>query len=143
MFVMNLIFNAMKKTNIIYWTVTGLFGAFMLSTAIPDILVAPDHVALITTKLGYPKYILPFLGVAKALGVIAILIPGFPRIKEWAYAGLFFDLVGATYSNIMVDGLQPAMAFMLLPFTFEALSYIYYHKRLNLQDGRVNFATSV
>ena len=123
----------MKKINIMYWIFTGLFGAFMLFSAIPDIMVVPDAVAFVTNKLGYPQYIIPFLGVAKALGVAAILIPGFPRIKEWAYAGLFFDLLGATYSGICVDGFQPSMAFMLLPFTLEALSYIYYHKRLNAQ----------
>ena len=121
----------MKRTNILYWTFTGFFGAFMLFSAIPDMLVVPDAVAFVSNKLGYPKYIIPFLGVAKILGVIAILVPGFPRIKEWAYAGLFFDLLGATYSGICVDGLQPAMAFMLLPFAFEALSYVYYHKRLS------------
>jgi hypothetical protein len=120
----------MKTTNLIYWITTGIFGAFMLASAIPDIIVVPDAIAFITTKLGYPQYIIPFLGVAKTLGVIAILIPGFPRIKEWAYAGLFFDLAGATYSGICVDGLQPGMALMVVVLGFEAVSYIYYHKRL-------------
>ena len=118
----------MKKINILYWTFTGLFGAFMLFSAIPDIRVTPEAVTFIT-NLGYPKYIIAFLGVAKALGVFAILFPGFPRLKEWAYAGLFYDLLGATYSGIANDGLQPAMAFMLLPFGLLALSYTYYHKR--------------
>lgn len=118
----------MKKTTILYWIFTGLFGAFMLSTAIPDILMTPDTVTFMT-GLGYPKYLVPFLGVAKSLGVIAILIPGFPRLKEWAYAGLFFDLIGATYSGICVEGVKPAMLFMLLPFTLGALSYVYYHKK--------------
>ncbi|SMG65112.1 conserved hypothetical protein, partial [methanotrophic bacterial endosymbiont of Bathymodiolus sp.] len=67
--------------------------------AIPDILYASDAVVLFA-HLGYPSYLLPFLGVAKLLGILAILIPGFPRIKEWAYAGLTFDLVGAMYSSI-------------------------------------------
>jgi len=132
----------MKKTNILYWTFTGLFGAFMLFSAIPDIIVVPDAVAFVTNKLGYPVYIIPFLGVAKALGVVAILVPGFPRIKEWAYAGIFFDLVGATYSGIAMDGLQPSMAFMLLPFGLGALSYIYYHKRSSLQNSEFRFATA-
>lgn len=121
----------MKKINTIYWIFTGLFGGFMLFSAIPDIMIVPDAVEFVTNKLGYPKYIIAFLGVAKALGVIGIVVPGFPRIKEWAYAGLFFDLIGATYSNICVDGLQPGMAFMLLPFTIGGLSYVYYHKRLS------------
>jgi hypothetical protein len=122
----------MKKINILYWTFTVLFGGFMLFSAIPDILVVPEAVEFVSTKLGYPKYIIAFLGVAKALGVIAIVVPGFPRIKEWAYAGLFFDLIGATYSGICVDGLTPDMAFMLLPFTVGTLSYIYHHKRLSI-----------
>ncbi|HTE29230.1 MAG TPA: DoxX family protein, partial [Chryseolinea sp.] len=96
-------------------------------SAIPDFIMTDEAVDFIT-KLGYPKYIVPFLGAAKCLGIVAIVIPGFPRIKEWAYAGLFFDLVGATYSNICVDGLHLPMLFMLVPFTFGAVSYIYYHR---------------
>jgi hypothetical protein len=125
--------NAMKKINIIYWISTGLFGAFMFSTALPNLWMSPDSVALITDQLGYPKYIIPFLGVGKILGVIGLLIPGFPRLKEWAYAGLFFDLVGAMYSAIYVGGLDPAMLFMILPFGLMALSYIYHHKRESLK----------
>ena len=114
----------------------------MLFSAIPDILVVPDAVAFVTDKLGYPKYIIPFLGVAKTLGVIAILIPGFPRIKEWAYAGLFFDLVGATYSGICVEGFQLSMLFMVLPFGLLALSYSYHHKRLNVRNQQLELATA-
>lgn len=124
----------MKKTNILYWVFTGLFGAFMLFSAIPDIMVTEEAVTFVT-GLGYPKYIIAFLGVAKALGVIAILVPGFPRLKEWAYAGLFFDLLGATYSVISSQGAQLAQLFMVLPFGFLALSYIYYHKRQNSIKG--------
>jgi hypothetical protein len=120
----------MKKINILYWIFTGLFGGFMLFSAIPDIIVVPEAIDLVSTQLGYPQYIIPFLGVAKTLGVIAILVPGFPRIKEWAYAGLFFDLIGATYSGIMVEGFKPEMLTMVLPFGVGALSYIYYHKKL-------------
>ena len=64
------------------------------------------------------------------MGVIAILIPGFPRIKEWAYAGLVFDLVGATYSQIAV-GMDPGgLVFMAFSFVLAFGSYIYYHKLL-------------
>lgn len=118
----------MKKTNILYWTFTGLFAFVMLASGIQNAIVTQPSIELIT-KLGYPQYIISFLGVAKILGSIAILIPGFPRLKEWAYAGLFIDLVGATYSGIMVEGLQPPMAGMLIFFGLFALSYIYYHKR--------------
>jgi hypothetical protein len=119
----------MKKTETLYWIITGLFGAFMLFTAIPDILVVPDAVTFMN-HLGYPKYFIPFIGVAKLLGVIAILIPGYPRIKEWAYAGLFFDLAGATYSQIASDGFQPGVLFMVMPIAFLFMSYVLYHKKL-------------
>ena len=72
----------MKKITITYWIVTGIFAALMLVSAIPDIMVVPDAVAMVTPGLGYPKYIIPFLGVAKLLGAIAMLIPGFNRKKN-------------------------------------------------------------
>ena len=118
----------MKKTKIFYWIITGLFAAFMLFSAIPDIMVVPDAVTMIT-GLGYPKYLIPFLGVAKLLGSITILIPGFNRLKEWAYAGLFFDLAGATYSAIAKEGFQLPVLFMVLPFSFLFLSYYLWHKK--------------
>ena len=118
----------MKRTNVLYWTFTGLFALAMLFSGIQNMLVTPDSVAILS-HLGYPNYIIPFLGIAKVLGSIAIIVPGFPRLKEWAYAGLFFDLVGATYSAIMTDGLQPPMAGMLIFFGLFTLSYVYYHKR--------------
>ncbi len=80
----------MKKTKLFFWIITGLFSAFMLFSSVPDIIKSPEAVKFMN-DLGYPTYIIPFLGVAKVLGIIAILIPGFSRIKEWAYAGLFFD----------------------------------------------------
>jgi len=56
-------------------------------------------------------------------------MPGLNRIKEWAYAGLFFDLIGATYSGIAMGGFQPAMLFMILPIGFLFLSYFLWHKK--------------
>jgi hypothetical protein len=124
----------MKKTNIFYWIFTSLFGAFMLFSAIPDIMVHPIAVQGMHTELGYPIYFIPFIGVAKALGVIAILIPGLPRLKEWAYAGLFFDLIGATYSIIAIG--KPDWVFMFLPLAFAITSYILYIKRSKLQQAK-------
>ena len=119
----------MKKTNIIYWITTGLFAFGMLGSAIPDIMVV--HMAADGFRaMGYPVYLVPFLGVAKALGVIAILVPGFPRLKEWAYAGLVFDLVGATYSvnALGMPLVNSSMMIVLLVLGF--VSYVYHHKRL-------------
>ena|SRR5689334_19836914 len=119
-----------KRDTIIFWIVTGLFGLMMLSSAIPNILQAPEWVTIFN-QLGYPQYMLPFLGVAKLLGVITILIPGFNRLKEWAYAGLFFDLVGATYSALAAFPFDPQILVMLVFFGLGALSYVYHHKRLS------------
>lgn len=120
----------MKKTKIIYWILTGLAAAMMLLSSIPDILVVPEAVTVFK-HLGYPTYLLPFIGIAKLLGVIAILVPRFPRLKEWAYAGLVFDLVGAMYSHISVgDALDKWMP-IFLPLLLLAGSYIYYHRLRN------------
>ena len=120
----------MKKINILYWVFTGLFALIMLSTALPNVMMSPDSIDLIHTKLGFPKYFIMFVGVAKILGVIGILVPGYPRVREWAYAGLFFDLTAATASGIAVEGFHPMQLFMLVFFAPGVLSYIYYHKKL-------------
>jgi len=129
----------MKKTKIIYWIFTSLFALLMLSSAIPDILSQPVAVKGMHEGLGYPLYFIPFIGVAKLLGVIAILIPGYPRIKEWAFAGLFFDLIGATYSIISLGAPPANWIFMVLPLSLGVGAYIFYHKKRNLSiDGIVN-----
>ena len=69
----------MKKTKILYWTFTVLFAFMMLSSSIPDVLSSPVAVKGMHEGLGYPLYFVPFIGVAKVLGVIAILVPGFSR----------------------------------------------------------------
>ncbi len=120
----------MKKTNILYWVFTGLFAAAMLMSAIPSILSLPSSVAIVSTHLGYPLYFVPYTGVAKLLGVVAILIPGFPRIKEWAYAGLAYDLIAATYSLVAIGDPPAQWLFMSIWLILGALSYIYYHKKL-------------
>ena len=122
----------MKKVNILYWVFTGLFAAMMIMSAIPDIFSNPIAVKGMHGDLGYPLYFIPFIGVAKALGVVAILLPGYPRIKEWAYAGLTFDLLGATYSIISAGQPVASYAFMVIPLTIAALSYTFYHKKLNM-----------
>lgn len=118
-----------KRNNLVYWISTVLFCAFMLMGSIPNILSAPEWVEIFN-QLGYPLYMLPFIGMAKLLGITALLVPGFPRIKEWAYAGFFFDLTGAVYSAIYVNGFHPQMLVMLVPYGLGALSYVYHHKRL-------------
>lgn len=117
----------MKKTKTLYWIFTGLFAAFMIFSSIPDILVVPDALTFMT-HLGYPKYFIPFIGWAKLLGVVAILVPGFPKLREWAYAGLFYDLIGAAYSQIANGDPIAGPIFMVLPISFWTISYIYNRK---------------
>ena len=119
----------MKKTTIIYWIFTSLFAFMMFGSAIPDVFSVKLAVEGFT-KINMPTYLLPFLGIAKVLGVIAILMPGYPKLKEWAYAGLVFDLIGATYSIAAAGQPLNNWLFMALPLVLAAGSYTWYHKRL-------------
>lgn len=122
----------MKRIKIFYWIFTILFSIMMFGSAIPDVLSLPDAVKGMHGVLGYPVYFVPFVGVAKMLGVIAILIPGFPRIKEWAYAGLSFDLIAATYSLACVPNNPQqggAWYVMIVPLAVAAAAYVFYRKK--------------
>ena len=120
-----------KTINILYWIFTILFAALMIVSAVGSIVVNEDAKKLIHDQLGFPIYFIPFTGVAKLLGSIVILIPGLKTLKEWAYAGLFFDLAGAVYSGIAVaKGVDPMMAFMLIWILPGILSYIYWKKKM-------------
>jgi hypothetical protein len=106
-----------RNPKTLYWIVTVLMAAFMLLASIPDLLRIPQAVAIFG-HLGYPLYLLPFLGAAKTLGVVAVLVPGFQRLKEWAFAGLVFDVTGALYSHVSVgdpvSGWMPAAIALIL-----------------------------
>ena len=92
----------MKNTNkIIYWTATALLSCGMLGSGISQLLHLKDMDALIT-HTGYPLYVMNIIGVWKILGVIAILIPKFKLLKEWAYAGFFFLMTGALFSHLAI-----------------------------------------
>ena len=77
---------------------------------------------------GYPTYLLPFIGIAKILAVLTILIPGFSALKEWAYAGLVFDLVGAWYSHFAVGDLANVWIFAVIALLMVLASYFLYKK---------------
>ena len=119
----------MNRTKIFYWIVTLLFAAFMIWSAIPDLMKSEKSIQ-IYKALGYPEYLIRFMGLAKLLGSLTILIPGLKTIKRWAYAGLFFDLIGATFSALTVFGFMTPMLIMLIPFSLGAASYILF-RRLN------------
>ena len=91
-----------KRNKIIYWIATIWLALGMVSTAAVQLLKGKTGAggANSVTQLGYPMYLLTLLGTWKILGVIAVLIPKFALLKEWAYAGFFFVMSGAIFSHI-------------------------------------------
>ncbi len=94
----------MKAKSIVYWTMTILVAFPIGSGGISQILQYRANPHGVVPALGYPMYFFAILGFWKVLGAIAILWPGLPRLKEWAYAGIFFDLTGAAASCSAVGG---------------------------------------
>lgn len=105
---------ASKGRKIAYWVLTGLTVLTLAPGGILEIIGTEDMTANFE-RLGYPTYLIPFLGVLKLAGLLAILVPKFPRLKEWAYAGFVFDLAGAAYSHAMSG--DPAQM-ILMPLVF-------------------------
>ncbi|GCE29162.1 hypothetical protein KDA_46460 [Dictyobacter alpinus] len=117
----------MKAKIITYWVTTAIITLELLAGGISDLvhsgtmLVAGDPVVDVMTRLGYPTYMLTIMGVWKLLAVIAFLVPRFPRVKEWAYAGEIIAMTGAAVSNAVCN-LGAAM--VIQPAIFAILSII-------------------
>jgi hypothetical protein len=88
----------MTARTVSYWITTGLVALAFAFGGVADLARSPDMIAGMA-HLGYPVYLASLLGIWKVLGAAAILAPGSARLKEWAYAGMFFDLTGAAYSH--------------------------------------------
>ena len=88
-----------KRKNIIYWVSTGWLALGMTSTGLVQILQVEQEVERTVNHLGFPIYFLSILGIWKLLGVVAVLVPRFPVLKEWAYAGFFFTVTGALIAH--------------------------------------------
>jgi hypothetical protein len=93
----------MKTKTIAYW-ITTILVAFSMSGGAAQLARVPGVVDGFVRILHYPPYFVSILGFWKVAGAITILVPRFPRLKEWAYAGIFFDLTGAAASNFAVGG---------------------------------------
>lgn len=91
-----------KRNKIIYWIATLWLALGMVSTGLVQVMHVKEEIALFT-HLGYPAYLMTIIGVWKLLGVVAILVPKFPLIKEWAYAGFFFVMTGAVISHLVFN----------------------------------------
>jgi hypothetical protein len=103
-------------------------AALLLLSAVPDVFRVSGAL-LVFRHLGYPPYLLVFLGTAKILGVVAVLLPGLPRIKEWAFAGLTFDVAGALYSHLSVGDPPSAWTPAVVALGLVGGSYIAYRMR--------------
>jgi uncharacterized membrane protein YphA (DoxX/SURF4 family) len=111
----------MKPKSIAYWTTTILISLALLSGGIGELLRPPDAVKGMA-RIGYPAYVMTILGVWKILGFIAILIPRYPRLKEWAYAGIFFDLTGAAISHAASADYGAGAFHIIVPLAIAAVA---------------------
>lgn len=107
-----------KRNKIIYWIATIWLALGMASTGVVQIMKMQEDVDNFTS-LGYPAYLMTIIGVWKLLGVVAVLVPKLPLLKEWAYAGFFFAMSGAIISHIAMghDMAQIAPPLLLLVLT--------------------------
>jgi hypothetical protein len=115
------------KTKLLYWVPTVLIALFMTASAIPDVLRVEAALTIIR-HLGYPDYFLTLIGVAKLLGAVALLAPLPRTLREWAYAGFTFDLLGAAFSHAsvgdpMANVLTPLVALAVLHLSYWAFRH--------------------
>lgn len=122
-----------KTINVIYWISTIIFAALMIFASVGGLKPTADTIKIFHDRLGYPIYFIQYISYAKLLGVIAILIPGLNRtVKEWAYAGLFFDLAGAFYSGIATeDKFNPLILTLFIWIIAGIISYYFWHKKIH------------
>lgn len=114
----------MKTKKVVYWVATLLVSAMMTMAAVAYLTHNPKAMDAFAS-LGYPSYFPTFLGIAKLLGVIALLAPGVPTLKEWAYAGFTFTFVAAFVSHMAMDqhkeAVAPVVASLLLAVSYYTL----------------------
>jgi len=129
----------MKRDKVLYWVFTALIVAGFGSASLMYFSKNPQ----ITEGfkfLGYPQYLIPMLGTAKLLGALALINPWSRTLKEWAYAGITFIILGATWSHIATS---TPFTMPLLYLAVLALSYIFYTRLKSKQPGAVSSNRSV
>ncbi|QHS63596.1 DoxX family protein [Chitinophaga agri] len=113
-----------KRNKIIYWIATLWLALGMVSTGLVQLLKSEQEVDFVK-NLGYPAYLMTLLGIWKILGVIAVLAPRFPLVKEWAYAGFFFVMSGAIFSHIAAGDAIKEIFPSLLLLTLTVISWYF------------------
>jgi len=135
-------FNLSRGLTIAYWVTTVIIALELAAGGVWDILLIPYVHDLVVDHLGYPAYFLVIIGVWKVPGAVVLLVPRFPRLKEWAYAGAFFTYTGAVASHLAVGdvafALGPAIfgiillaSWALRPATRRDLAGLIFHRRIH------------
>ena len=124
-----------KRKLIWYWIITAILSFCIFSGGLFQTLQLPDVVNGFK-PLGYPLYFISLIGIWKMLGIIAILIPNFKLLKEWAYAGIFFTMTGAVISHIASNDIKPQIAAPIVLAIFTVLSW--YLRPANRKISSVN-----
>ncbi|MBX2964904.1 MAG: DoxX family protein [Cyclobacteriaceae bacterium] len=122
-----------KRNKSIYWVTTIFLSIGMTAGGVQQMLQIGGYNEIVSS-LDYPLYLLSILGVWKLLGVIAILIPGFPLLKEWAYAGFFFAMSGAFVSHLVVGQafIEAVPSLILLSITVVSWYFRPAHRKLSI-----------
>jgi len=124
----------MKKINMYYWVFMVLVIGAMGIGSVIGLITYPNSTEQFT-QLGYPAYLAPFLDVARILALITLVfLNNYPRLKEWAFAGLVFDVVGAIYSQLAAGKPFVNLIFPVFAILFLCGAYVFYHKKLKLTN---------
>ena len=117
----------MKKNKIIFWTTTSLI--FLFEGVMPALTGHSEMAKQGFLHLGFPEYFVTLLVIFKVLGALTLILPQMPaRLKEWAYAGFTFNMISASVSNGVVDGIGYGVIFPLVILVILGISYFQYHK---------------
>lgn len=124
----------MKKDKIIFWTATIIILLWEGAMPLGTLLFAPEYATVGTQPLGYPDYFAYALIICKVLGVVVIALPKIPAtLKEWAYAGLTFNLIFAALSHAVVDG---NIGYIILPIVFLTVLGVSYYYNAKIGNSK-------
>jgi uncharacterized membrane protein YphA (DoxX/SURF4 family) len=132
----------MKWKSISYWVITGMVAFFIGSGGVAELARVPGNIEGLV-HLGYPAYFATIIGFWKVLGAIAILVPRFPRLKEWAYAGIFFNMTGAAATVVFVGAAPWHMIVDLVLTALTVASWALRPPSRRLEGGFYKFAEEV
>ena len=118
-----------RLADITYWAITGLFALSMVASGLIDISHNPEFMGALT-RLGYPSYLATMLGIAKFAGALAVVLPVGRSIREWAYAGFIFDLLGASLSHAIIGDPAVAQAGIAFAVVLCGASYVLWRRRI-------------